>query len=218
MNIISSKSIQNKIKNQILIAYNKNKKIFGRAPSKKFNIIICNSEEEWKNESKYYYFPFGAGTVLRDGTLIVKEQKLLTRNNKEYQKLLDHEMNHVFFAIIYGVTRPLWIQEGLANFVGGYPFSKKETFKKIKEKKISYKILQYRYLKKNFPDKETVKLMYSIWRYFIEFITDSNPIKIINFMNSYIKNPSKRNYDKLFYQFFRKSEKQKFEEFIIWLN
>ncbi|MBS3073432.1 hypothetical protein J4465_01390 [Candidatus Pacearchaeota archaeon] len=218
MNLISSKPIEKRTKDQLIVAYNKNRKIFSQVPNKKFKIIICNSEEEWKEESKYYYFPFGAGTVLRDGTLIVKEQKLLTRNNKEYQKLLDHEMNHVFFLLIYGLTRPLWIQEGLANFVGGYPFSKKDTLKKIKEKKISCKILQYRYLNKNFPDKETVKLMYSIWRYFVGFITNNNPKKITKFMEIYTKNPSKKNYLNLFYRFFKKDDKQKFEEFISWLN
>ena len=56
----SSKKVPSKIENWIFKAYDKNVKIFGRAPSKKFKILICNSEEEWKEESKYYYFPFGA--------------------------------------------------------------------------------------------------------------------------------------------------------------
>jgi len=87
--VVSSKEIPIKVRNWIFNAYEKNKKIFGLAPSKKFKIAICNSEKEWKEESKYYYFPFGAGTVLRDGTFVAKEQKFLKRNDKNYKILLE---------------------------------------------------------------------------------------------------------------------------------
>lgn len=216
--LISSKKVPIKIKNWIFNAYEKNKKIFGGAPSKKFKIIICNSDKEWKEESKYYYFPFGAGTVLRDGTFVVREQKFLKGNDKNYKILLDHEMNHAFFALIYGLTKPVWIHEGLANFVGGYPLSKKEILKNIKQKRINYKILQYRYLHRNFSNKKVVLLNYSIWKYFIEFISSNKPGVIISFMNKFIKSSIKADYTKLFLRYFGKNPKDKFQTFIKWLE
>lgn len=214
----SSKETSIKIEKLICAAYNKNTKIYGRAPSKKFHIIICHSDKEWKKESKYYYFPFGAGTVLRDGTFVVKEHKFFNGSDEDYKILLDHEMNHVFFALFYGVTKPTWVHEGLANFVGGYPLSKNETFKEIKTKLINHKILQYRYLYRNYPNRETVILNYSIWKYFIEFISDNNPGVIISFMNEYIKKPTHANYNKLFVKYFQENPKRKFQNYIKWLN
>ncbi|HJX50894.1 MAG TPA: hypothetical protein VJ438_05535 [Candidatus Nanoarchaeia archaeon] len=214
----SSKEIPSKIENWIFEAYEKNKTIFGRTPSKKFKIVICNAEKEWKEESKYYYFPFGTGTVLRDGTFVAKEQKFLKRSDKDYKILLDHEMNHVFFALFYGITKPTWIHEGLANFIGGYPLPKKETLKEIKTKKINHKILQYRYLYRNYPNKKTVRLNYSIWRYFIEFVSDNNSKVIISFMNDFIKRPNKANYNKMFLKYFGENPKSKFQSFVKWLN
>src|SRR3989338_3292575 len=216
--LVSSKEIPTKIENWIVKAYEKNRKIFGRVPSKKFKIIICNSEKEWKKESKYYYFPFGAGTVLRNGTFVAKEQKFLKRNDKNYKILLDYEVNHVFFALIYGITKPLWVHEGLANFVGGNHLSINEILRNIKQKGLNHKVLQYRYLNKNFPNKETVILNYSIWKYFIEFITENKTKVIIRFMNDYIKNPTETNYDKLFLMHFGKNQRDKFIDFIKWLK
>ncbi|MDP2673102.1 MAG: hypothetical protein Q8O84_04790 [Nanoarchaeota archaeon] len=124
-------------------------------------------------------------------------------------------MNHVFFALIYGTTKPTWIHEGLANFVGGYNLlSKKEILKNIKQKKINHKSLQYRYLSKNFPDKEIVELNYSIWKYFIKFISNNNPKGIISFMNNFIRSPTKANYDKLFIKYFKENLISKFQSFI----
>lgn len=216
--LISSKEIPVKTENWIFESYKKNRKIFNKTPRKKFKIIICNSEKEWKRESKYYYFPFGTGTVLRDGTFVVKEQKFLKRNDKNYKILLDHEMNHVFFALIYGITKPTWIHEGLANFVGGYILSKKEIIKNIKQKKINNKVLQYRYLYKNFASEKTVQLNYSIWKYFIEFVCNDNPKIIVLFMNSFIKNPTKANYKKWFFRYLGKSSRNKFKDFVKWMG
>lgn len=69
--------IEPAIKRLFISAYQKNKNIFRRGLKKKFNIIICNDQEEWKKECKYYYFPEAAGTVLRDSTLIVKSLDFL---------------------------------------------------------------------------------------------------------------------------------------------
>jgi len=216
--LISSINVPEKTEKWIREAFEKNKKIFGRAPSKRFKVVICNSEKEWKDESKYYYLPFGSGTVLRDATFVVKEQKFLKRTDKDYKNILDHEMNHVFFALFYGTTKPLWILEGLAEYMGGYSKSTKEILEGIKQRKINHNILEYRYLQRNFSNKEVIRLNYEIWKKFIEFITDNNPKLIVDFMNSFTKHPTKRNYDKLFLEFFGQNQENKFKTFILWLN
>jgi hypothetical protein len=215
--LISNKKIPHKIQEEIKRAYKKNKKIFNKSLNKKFKIFICHTKKEWKKQSKYYYFPFGAGTVLRNGNLIIKSQKYLNTNNKNYQILIEHEMNHVFFALIYGVTKPVWIHEGLANFIAGYLLTKKQTLKYIKQKSINHEILQYRYQQKNFQNK-TIRLNYSIWKYFIEYLSKNNPDIIIKFMNEFIKNPTKNNYNKLFLKHFKKNPKQKFNDFLKWMD
>jgi len=209
----SSKTVSDKIKKLLISSYDKNKQLFGRAPNKKFKIVICNSQEEWKKESKYYYYPWGAGTVLRDMTLVVKGQKFLKRSDRKYKTLLDHEMNHVFFGFFYKTTKPAWILEGLASTIEG-PLLENKSLKKVKWQNISYKILQYRYLERNFQNKKDIMFMYSVWRDFILYLTGNKPKMIVRFMDSYIKNPTKANYKKLFYKFFGGTEKEKFESFL----
>jgi len=209
--LISSKDVPIKTESRIKEAYKRNENLFGRVPSKKFKIVVCNSEEEWKKESKYYYLPFGAATVLRDGTFVVKEQKFLDRNDIDYKNILCHEMNHVFFTLSYKTTKPLWILEGLAEYTGGYSKSIKEILEGIKQRKIDHNILQYRYLQRNSPSKEVVRLNYAIWKNFIGFASDNNPKLIVEFMNNFIKNPTKKNYNKLFSNFLEKNQKKSLE-------
>jgi len=209
-----SKPITINLKRYVIKAFNTNKKFFGKKLSKKFNIVICDSEKEFKKESKYYYFPFGSGTVLRDGTLVVKSPELTKMNNRIYQILLDHETNHVFFALIYGTTKPVWIQEGLANILTWKIFSKRKTLEIIKKKKITSNIIKYRYLYRDFSSGKQVNLMYSIWKYFIEYLTKNNPRILIKFMDAYIKKPTKYHYKKLFKRFFKKTEKEAYSEFV----
>jgi len=216
--IISSKEVSKKIKGFVSGAYRKNKKVFGRVPKKKFKVIICHNLAEWKKECKYYYFPFGLGTVLRDGTLIAKSHELIKKSrqysDKQYALMLDHEMNHVFFVFFYKMTKPVWILEGLANVLGAKHLTKKEVLKRIKKEKVDYKILDYRYLERKFKEIEAIRLRYSTWRYFIEYITKNKPNIIVKFMDEYVKNPTIKNYKRLFLKFFKTNEKEKFEEFI----
>ena len=34
--------------------------------------VICDTDEEWAAETRYYNFPGAGGLVLRDGTIVVK--------------------------------------------------------------------------------------------------------------------------------------------------
>ena len=94
-----------------------NRRYFGAAPGP-IRIVVCDSPASWKGESKYYFFPFARGLVLRDGTLVVKSRRLARLSDSEYGRLLVHEMNHLFWLRITGggpaMWSPNWMVEALA--------------------------------------------------------------------------------------------------------
>jgi hypothetical protein len=204
-----------KIPNELIKTFTKahliNKNLFGKNILK-FNIYLCDNEKEFKKESKYYYFPHAAGTVLRDSTIVIKTPEFLKRSKKEYQGLITHEMNHSFSIFLFKTQKPIWIHEGLANLIQNKLYiNKKELIKILRNK--NEEILKYRYLKRDFDSIEKIKLNYSTWFLFLKFITKNQPRKIVQLMNEFSRNPSKKNYDKLFIKFFEKNLKNKFKEF-----
>ena len=192
---------------EINLAIRVNENIFGRKPEK-FNIIICDNEEEYKKASKYYYFPGSRGTVLLDRTMVIKSRKFLRMPRKEYQKLINHEINHVFWYSFYKNSKPVWIHEGLACLAGN-PLTKPKLIKS----KISGKILYYRYLSKDFS-KEDIKDYYFVWQEFLKFISKQEYGIIIKFLDKYSKNPTKSNYRNLFIKYFGNSIRKRFQQFI----
>ena len=198
---------------------NKNLEIFKKQP-KKIRIFVCDTEEDFKKYSKYYYFPHGAGTCLRNGDVIVRSNDFLTRKEKDYSNLMVHEVNHSFWAQFYGMSKPIWLMEALAMTVEGrwqregVFFDLKKTKILIKEKNWNFACIKYRYLERDFNSREKIALFYSIWGHFAEFISNKNPSQLAKFMSDYKKNPTKENYESLFVKHFGDTLKNKFNEFI----
>jgi hypothetical protein len=218
--IYSSKKIDSKIVKFFEDAYKINSNLF----NKKYNnlkFVICNSNEEYKNESKYYYNEFGIGTVLRDGTFVVKDLSLIDCDIKYFRGVIIHEMNHVFFARKYGITKPVWIQEGLAAYTEKNCFIDiKEVIKQIEKKKISSNIIKYRYMDRDFSNVDDVRLMYAIWFQFIDFLIEQTKSSklIIDFMDKYSKSPNLETYNKVFKDKFGSNLDHKYLEFLIWIK
>jgi len=219
--LYSSEKIKEDIIKKISKAYRINSRYFNETYLD-LKFVICTSEEEWKRESKYYYFPFGVGTVLRDGTFVIKNLDLVENERDDFEEVIVHEMNHVFFAKKFGLTKPVWIQEGMANYVSKQPkpIEKKELLRKIKKENINSKVIAYRYLKRNFSTREKIILTYSIWYHFIDFLNKNQNKRdfLVRFMDEYIKNPSLTNYNMLFKKHFRNSLNKLYLEFLCWLE
>lgn len=202
----------------------KNKKLFGRKP-KNVNVFICDTEEEFKENSKYYYFPHAAGTCLRNGDVVIKSFEFLEypedfRN--DYKDLVAHEINHSFWFKFYKEVKPFWLSEAIAVIVEGRHcksdrdfFGIEETKERIMGAKLDESCLKYRYMARDIGTVEKVALFYSVWGYFADFISNKNPRKIVEFMDDYSVSPTRRDYENKFIKHFGKSLKDKFEDFLL---
>jgi len=138
------------------------------------------------------------------------------QNERYYSKsIITHEMTHVFFQLFYNATKPAWINEGLASIVGGvWIFSKKKLKEEIIKHHIGEKDLIYRYMKRDWTDNKLTIIRYNLWKKFIIHITKNNPSKILEVLEKYHKNPSKKLYEALFIKKFGKPPEKLFKEFI----
>ncbi|MFT4250032.1 MAG: hypothetical protein ACMXYD_01585 [Candidatus Woesearchaeota archaeon] len=215
--VFRDKPISKEITNVFREAFNVNKKLFLRNPDR-FKIIVCDTEKRFREQSKYYYFKWSTATVLRNGNLVTRSPEFIEEvgrwRKEEFSSLMKHEINHVFWTRFYGLTKPCWILEGLACYVGkNFLLTKKELQKMINKYEVNECILDYRYLKRNFLNGHQPR--YSIWAKFVEFISDKYHIKnLIEVMDAYIQEPTLKNYEKAFKEVFTKTDKELFSEFV----
>lgn len=213
--------IDEEIKKIFSKSFEINQKLFGQKP-KKFDIIICDTEKEFKKQAKYYYFKWGTATVLRNNNLITRSpdfvEKIGRWNKSDFQNLMNHEMNHVFWMDFYGLTKPCWLLEGLACYVGkNFLLSKNDIRELIDKYQVNDDILDYRYLERNFKNGHYPR--YPVWANFTDFISKKYSAKqLVEAMNRYIKNPNLSNYKKSFKKIFGKSDKDLFKEFLKYIK
>ncbi len=198
-------------------AWLKNKRIFRKTPSK-FRIVICDTEREMKKKAKYYYKPRITATVLRDNTLVTRSpgfiEKIGKFSRKDFPKIVNHEMNHVFWNDFYNTTKPVWLLEGFACYAGENEMVGKDRIKKIiKEREVDYSILHYRYIESKFA--KVRPFAYKIWGGFTRFIIKKHGAgSIVRLMNEYSKKIAGRHYDRVFKRIFRKPEEELFEDYL----
>ena len=209
--------IDNNLINIFEKAYAKNTSILKKSP-KKFKIIICDNEVDFKKECKYYYQKWATATVLRNKNIVARSPEFVNLIKKwkrrDYQNLMNHEMAHVFWQSLYNLSKPSWLSEGLACNIGNNFISTKNQLKLIiKKYKVNLIILEYRYMKRNFKKGHMPR--YPVWANFVRYLIQKNSInKLINFMEIYSKNPTKLSYNKIFKKMFGKTDKQLFKEFL----
>jgi hypothetical protein len=134
---------------------------------------------------------------------------------EDYQKVINHEMNHVFWVQFYGSSRPIWLFEGLASINGfASRLPKKERTSYLMHNKEG-SVLMYNYMTKTFNDMDNLYYKYNLWLDFILFITKNDPKIIVRFMNKFSRHKTKSYYNKLFRNFFDCSEKEAFDKFIV---
>jgi len=213
-----NKEIKNSLIRTIKKAFSVNKVIFKKNP-KKFTLVICDTESEFKGKTKYYYQEWQTAVVLRNNKLVIKSPKFIEKigrwKRKDFLNVLTHEMNHIFWYSMYKTWSPNWLAEGLACHVGkNFILTKKELGEIVRKYNVDSSILSYRYLKRNFGRGHLPR--YPIWANFTKYISKRHSTqKLIKLMNKYAKEPRKENYEKAFKLIFRKSEKELFNEFLV---
>ncbi len=194
-----------------------NLKFFHKKPEK-FKIYICDSEKDFKKYAKPYYSKNATAVGLGIKGITTRSPEFIEKlgywKKKDFPNLMNHEISHIFYSQICKTWSPQWFVEGLANNIGkNFSHSNKEIENMVKKYKINYKILDFRYQRKNFKKGNLPR--YPIWQAFTEFLIKKFSLKKIRiFIKEYSKNTTKKRYEKIFKKVFGKSDKVLFNEFI----
>lgn len=213
--INSNGPIPNTFIRNLKLAFWKNKDLF-RKSIPLFKIIICCSENEYQENSKRDYEKWSTATVLKNRTLVIRNQKEYRRissfKKNIYYNILTHELNHLFWLNFYERMNPIWLFEGLACHIGKTrPWSRTEVKSMIKKYQLNSSILEYRMLNKNF--KKGHEPRYPVWAYFCQFFAKKYSIKkLIKIME---QKPTKTEFWRLFEKNIGKTQQQIFAEFIV---
>lgn len=168
---------------------------------KKFKIIVLGKESSMK---RYLPWLSGTGYSVSMGFLNVIYIGPMARNSKYgIDVFLKHEISHL---LIYQntlsssnnmeIVNQAWLSEGVATYFGGPHYYEKKDFIKLWEEKG----LQFNSLYMENPqdmDKNIIRLKYTYYRFFIEFLIDYYGIeKFQAYLKSYCINP--KNYNSIF--------------------
>jgi hypothetical protein len=176
-------------------AYKKNKEFFGI--DIKYNAKLMYSEQERKKILGKNLDEFAAAFVKRNTIYIFAKsvfEKLSPHKIKDYESILVHELNHLFFRKYFGVFEPDWIVEGLACYVQG---DWKRTIKKPNPK----------FLVWDTPDElynENPRHYYESCLLTVENIINEIGLEhLFSLIKKYAKNPTKTNYNEVFQSFLK---------------
>lgn len=214
--ITRNQRIDNELMNVFKRAYSLNKKIF-RKGIKEFRIFVCDTEKDIRKKSKNFYQKWGTAYVINNRDLITRSPDFVERvgmwKREDFQNLMNHEMNHVFYQSIYGSHKPVWLMEGLACYVGkNFILQKNELKKLILKHDVDSAILDHRYLRRKFRQGHFPR--YPVWAGFTKHIIKKHSFaKLISFLDRYAKKPNNQNYHRLFKEIFGISERRMFNEF-----
>ncbi len=211
--IISARTFSPSFQETVRKAYRTNHQFF-QTHSASFRVIVCHTEKEYMIQAREYYSPHAIGTVRRDRSLVVRSFELSKKKwsyltEKQYANVLVHEMNHVFWYSIFKTWQPIWLVEGLADWISGIHHSRKPA---LKEKASLEKVkLDYRYLI-NRLNKDTA-IKYAAWGNFIDFLARKNGKENLwSFIHKLGK--TKTSYENAFQKFFGKKSDHLFTEFV----
>lgn len=135
-------------------SYKKNKKFFGKN-SKFFIIRIVHTEDDFRKGAKQFYNPWVKGVGLKGNIVVIRGLSLFQKNYEKhggtasFERLLTHEINHIFASQSNLYRGPFWITEGLAMYVAGQtPGDAYKTNAKITKER-ARNLLFYRKILKN---------------------------------------------------------------------
>jgi len=215
--ILRNKSIDKKIKDIFIKSYKENIQFFPKKPSK-FLIFVCDSEEEYMRYSKPYYSKWSTAVGLGEIGIATRSpeftEKIGQWKIKDFQNLMNHEISHIFWFKLSHTWSPQWFVEGLACYIGkNFPLKDNELIEIINKDEITSKILDYRYMRRNFEKGHFPR--YKIWQSFFAYLINKyGKDSIKRFILTFSKNPTKPNYQKYFKEVFGLSDKVIFNEYL----
>lgn len=152
-------------------------KIFGFKLKQEPNITIVQSRKEideikgYKTEAWVVAFVQEGKIYILDKNKMVTEAEQHTKN--DFDKILKHEITHLFFVQLTGDYRPRWLNEGVACY-----FAEQEK-SKPKEENI-YRLQDY------FDNGD--KFMYSLGYFWVKYLIDKNGLeKFLVFLGAWGK-------------------------------
>ncbi len=170
-----------------------------------FKIIILNKDS---NMRRYLPWLKGSGySVSLSPANLIYIGPTARKSPSGIAPYLKHELSHLLidqntsFKKAMMIHEQGWLAEGIAEYFSGRSFySKNELIKIIKRNNLSVKDLHEKNpLNMSLPE---LKLNYSYYRYFIEFLIDTYGIKKLQrYLKKYITNPE--TYKKLFVDVYR---------------
>lgn len=194
-----------------------NSKVFYKNPEK-FKIYVCDSENEYEEYAKPYYSKKSTAVGLGMKGIATRSPEFIERlgrwKKKDFPKLMNHEVSHIFWYQLCKTWSPQWFVEGLACYVGkNYCYSKNELRSVIERFEVDFKILDFRYQRRKFRDGYVPR--YPIWQAFFEFLVERFSLKRIEyFIKEYSENANKKNYEMIFRKIFGKTDRVLFNEFL----
>lgn len=107
----------------VVIVVKELEKIFGFGLKKEPNVVIVQSRKEideikgYKTEGWVVAFVQEGKIYILDKDKMETEAKQHTKN--DFDKILKHEITHLFFAQLVGDFKPRWLNEGVACYFAG---------------------------------------------------------------------------------------------------
>jgi hypothetical protein len=215
--ILRNKKIDKNIKDIFIKSYKENLKFFPKKLSK-FNIFICDNEEEYKKYARPYYTKWSVAVGLGEEGITTRSPEFIDKIGqfkiKDFQNIMNHEISHIFWFRLCHTWSPQWFIEGLACYIGNnFPLKNYELKAIIPKDKITSQILDYRYLRRNFEKGRFPR--YQIWQSFFTYIINKyHKDSIKRFILAFSKNPTKKNYNMCFKEIFGKSDRVLFSEYL----
>lgn len=215
--IVSSTPPSSKLVGFVRKSYKANQKYFPDSPER-FKVIVCPNEASFKHYGKDYYIPFAKAMVLRNADIVIRSQSFMKATDDRYYRIMAHEMNHTFWvsrAIGREKYVPFWLCEGLACYVAKnrFVFSRGRVLKEIKQAQYDEGVLHHRYLSSHLNSKAMLRLYYSIWCNFTEYLDINSKLKELISLTP--TNAKKESFDKLFGDIYGQTKKELFEDFCI---
>ncbi len=198
-------------------SFSMNKKYFPEIP-KKFLILICDSENEYKKYANPYYSKWSTAVGRGMKGITTRSPDFVERIGRwkgaDFQKIMTHEISHVFWFNLCKTWTPSWFSEGFACYIGrNFDLSKKEIEKVVKKYNVDFTILDFRYLRRNFKKGHYPR--YPIWQAFTNFLVKKYSVKNLKrFSKAFSNQPNKINYKLVFKKIFGKTDRVLFNEFL----
>ena len=184
-------------------SYRKNKKFFGK-DSRFFTISIAHTEDDFRKGAKQFYKPWAKGAGHSGKMLVIRGLSLFQKTQEKYggtpsfERLLTHEINHIFAWQSDLFRGPFWIIEGLAMYVAGqipgdtYEFKAKITKEKARD------LLFYRKILKNFCPE-----MYIVHYHGIAYLVKRfGRERLTRLIKSYHEKTKRKDFEKSFRQIY----------------